>query len=206
MIYLQLFISYLKIGFFGFGGGYAMLSLIQNEVVVQNAWMTNAEFTDIVALSQMTPGPIAINSATYVGYTVAGFWGSVTATISVCLPALTLMILITRFFLLLRNNRYVKGLIAGMRPVVVGMIGAAALLLMKPIGQPSVSFIDWRSWTIFAIVCLFTVLPMFFKKPDSNDKNAQKKSAAFLKSALSLLSHPIILIVLAGVAGFLIYR
>ena len=74
MIYIKLFISYLKIGFFGFGGGYAMLSLIQNEIVVQNQWMTNAEFADIVAISQMTPGPIAINSATYVGYTVAGFW------------------------------------------------------------------------------------------------------------------------------------
>ncbi len=117
MIYLQLFYSYLKIGFFGFGGGYAMLSLIQNEVVVQNAWMSNAEFADIVAVAQMTPGPIAINSATYVGYTVAGFWGAVVATISVCLPALTLMILITRFFLSLRRNRYVKGIIAGMRPV-----------------------------------------------------------------------------------------
>ena len=82
MIYLQLFLSYLKIGFFGFGGGYAMLSLIQNEVVVQNGWMSNAEFADIVAISQMTPGPIAINSATYVGYTVAGFWGSVVATVA----------------------------------------------------------------------------------------------------------------------------
>ena len=149
MIYLQLFISYLKIGFFGFGGGYAMLSLIQNEVVVQNAWMTNAEFTDIVAISQMTPGPIAINSATYVGYTVAGFWGSVVATVSVCLPALTLMILITRFFLLLRDNRYVKGLIAGMRPVVIGMIGAAALLLMYPSSKEGASFIDGWSWVLF---------------------------------------------------------
>ena len=149
MIYLQLFISYLKIGFFGFGGGYAMLSLIQNEVVVQNAWMTNAEFTDIVAISQMTPGPIAINSATYVGYTVAGFWGSVVATISVCLPALTLMILITRFFIKLRTNRYVKGLIAGMRPVVVGMIGAAALLLMFPSSKEGASFIDGWSWALF---------------------------------------------------------
>jgi chromate transporter len=151
MIYLQLFISYLKIGFFGFGGGYAMLSLIQNEVVVQNAWMTNAEFTDIVAISQMTPGPIAINSATYVGYTVAGFWGSVVATVSVCLPALTLMILITKFFLILKDNRYVKGLIAGMRPVVIGMIGAAALLLMFPSSKEGASFIDGWSWALFGV-------------------------------------------------------
>jgi chromate transporter len=154
MIYLQLLYSYLKIGFFGFGGGYAMLSLIQNEVVVQNQWMTNAEFTDIVAISQMTPGPIAINSATYIGYTVAGFWGSMIATVAVCLPALTLMILITRFFLLLRDNRYVKGAIAGMKPVVVGMIGAAALLLMFPKTEDGASFIDGWSWALFAIAMI----------------------------------------------------
>lgn len=177
MIYLQLFISYLKIGFFGFGGGYAMLSLIQNEVVVQNAWMTNAEFTDIVAISQMTPGPIAINSATYVGYTVAGFWGSVVATVSVCLPALTLMILITKFFLILKDNRYVKGLIAGMRPVVIGMIGAAALLLMFPSSKEGASFIDGWSWALFTAAMI----------------------AAYKKV------NPILLIVLSAVAGVAIY-
>lgn len=177
MIYLQLFISYLKIGFFGFGGGYAMLSLIQNEVVVQNAWLTNAEFTDIVALSQMTPGPVAINSATYVGYEVAGFWGSVVATISVCLPALTLMILITRFFILLHDNRYVKGLIAGMRPVVIGMIGAAALLLMFPETQEGASFIDGWSWVLFIAAMV----------------------AAYKKV------NPILLITLSAVAGVAIY-
>ena len=141
MIFWQLFVSYLKIGFFGFGGGYAMLSLIQNEVVVQHAWMTNAEFADIVAVSQMTPGPIAINSATYVGYTVGcqagtGCWcgilGSVIATFAVCLPSLTVMLLLTRFFLKLKGNRYIEGAMAGMKPVVIGMIAAAALLLIFP--------------------------------------------------------------------------
>ena len=177
MIYLQLLYSYLKIGFFGFGGGYAMLSLIQNEVVVQNQWMTNAEFTDIVAISQMTPGPIAINSATYIGYSVAGFWGSVVATTAVCLPALTLMILITRFFLHLRDNRYVKGAIAGMKPVVVGMIGAAALLLMFPKSADGASFIDGWSWALFA--------------------------AAMVASLKKV--NPILLIVLGAVAGVAIY-
>jgi len=177
MIYLQLLYSYLKIGFFGFGGGYAMLSLIQNEVVVQNQWMTNAEFTDIVAISQMTPGPIAINSATYIGYTVAGFWGSVVATTAVCLPALTLMILITRFFLHLRDNRYVKGAIAGMKPIVVGMIGAAALLLMFPKSTDGASFIDGWSWALFAAAM-----------------------AASLKKV-----NPILLIVFGAVAGVAIY-
>lgn len=177
MIYLQLLYSYLKIGFFGFGGGYAMLSLIQNEVVVQNQWMTNAQFTDIVAISQMTPGPIAINSATYVGYTVAGFWGSVVATTAVCLPALTLMILITRFFLQLRDNRYVKGAIAGMKPIVVGMIGAAALLLMFPKSADGASFIDGWSWALFAVAMV-----------------------ASLKKV-----NPILLIVLGAMAGVAIY-
>lgn len=177
MIYLQLLYSYLKIGFFGFGGGYAMLSLIQNEVVVQNGWLTNAEFTDIVAISQMTPGPIAINSATYIGYSVAGFWGSVVATVAVCLPALTLMILITRFFLSLRDNRYVKGAIAGMKPVVVGMIGAAALLLMFPKSEDGASFIDGWSWALFA--------------------------AAMIAAHRKI--NPILLIVLGAVAGMAIY-
>ena len=132
MIYLQLFLTYLKIGFFGFGGGYAMLSLIQNETVVRHAWITGVEFSDILALSQMTPGPIAINSATYIGYTVAGFPGAVAATSAVCLPCLLLMILITRFVLRLKENPYLKGAIAGIRPVVIGMIAAATLLLSSP--------------------------------------------------------------------------
>lgn len=177
MIYLQLFISYLKIGFFGFGGGYAMLSLIQNEIVVQNGWITNAEFTDIVAISQMTPGPIAINSATYIGYTVAGFWGSVVATVAVCLPALTLMILITRFFLILQSNRYVKAALEGMHTVVIGMIGSAALMLMFPASNDGRSFIDAWSWIIFAIA-----LYASYKK-----------------------INPILLIIASAIAGVVIY-
>ena len=92
MIYLQLFLSYLKIGFFGFGGGYAMLSLIQHEVVISHQWISNSELTDIIAISQMTPGPISINSATYIGYVVTGnIWGAILATFAVCLPSITLM-------------------------------------------------------------------------------------------------------------------
>ena len=177
MIYLQLFFSYLKIGFFGFGGGYAMLSLIHNEIVVQHAWLTNEEFTNIVAISQMTPGPIAINSATYVGYTVAGFWGSVVATISVCLPALTIMILITRFFLRLKDNHYLKSAVAFMRPVVIGMILAGALLLIFPSDKEGASFIDAWSWILFGIA-----LAASYKKV-----------------------NPILLIILSAMAGIAIY-
>lgn len=177
MTLLQLFVSYLKIGFFGFGGGYAMLSLIHSEVVVSHQWLTNSEFSDIVAISQMTPGPIAINSATYIGYEVAGFWGSVVATVAVSLPALTLMLLITIFFLRLRNNRYVKGVVAGMRPVVIGMIASAALLLIFPTSSDGASFIDGWSWAIFV--------------------------ATLVASARKV--NPILLIVISGVVGVILY-
>lgn len=174
---LQLVWSYLKIGFFGFGGGYAMLSLIHSEVVVRNEWLTNGEFSDIIAISQMTPGPIALNSATYIGYEVAGVLGSVVATTAVCIPALTLMMLLTRFFLKLHNNRYVQSVVLAMRPVVVGMIMSAALLLVFPHSDDGRSFIDGWSWLIFAL--------------------------ALLGSAKKI--NPILLIVVSGIAGVVIY-
>lgn len=187
MILLQLFYSYLKIGFFGFGGGYAMLSLIQNEVVVQHAWMTNAQFADIVAVSQITPGPIAINSATYVGYTVGlqaggtgcGILGSVIATFAVCLPSLTLMILVARFFMRLKGNRLVEGAMRGLRPAVIGMIAAAALLLIFPHSADpgEANFIDGWSWALFGGVLI----------------GSWRKA------------NPILMIVLAAAAGILIY-
>lgn len=188
MIFWQLFVSYLKIGFFGFGGGYAMLSLIQNEVVVQHQWMTGSEFADIVAISQITPGPIAINSATYVGYTVGlqaggvgyGILGSLIATFAVCLPALTLMLLITRYFLRLRHNPLIEGAMRGMRPVVIGMIAAATLLLIFPHSTDpgEQNFIDLWSWLLFGGVLI-----------------GQWKKI-----------NPILLIVLSAVAGMVIYH
>ena len=174
---LQLVWSYLKIGFFGFGGGYAMLSLIHSEVVVRNEWLTNGEFSDIIAISQMTPGPIALNSATYIGYEVAGVLGSMVATTAVCIPALTLMMLLTRFFLKLHNNRYVQSVVLAMRPVVVGMIMSAALLLIFPHSHDGRSFIDGWSWLIFAL--------------------------ALLGSAKKI--NPILLIIVSGIAGVVIY-
>ena len=163
MIYLHLFLSYLKIGFFGFGGGYAMLSLIQNEIVLQQKWLTDAQFADIVAVSQMTPGPIAINSATYVGYEVCfaeygtvfgGVLGSAVATFAVCLPSLTLMLLLTLFFLRYRENRFVQSVVKAVGPVVVGMIASAALLLMFPRSGENENFTDVWSWLLF-VACLY---------------------------------------------------
>jgi len=138
MIFLYLFITFFEIGLFGFGGGYGMLSLIQGEVVHHHHWMTTAEFTDIVAISQMTPGPVGINSATYCGYTAAvnagypvtmGMLGSATATIALVLPSLILMILISRMLMRYMQSHLVQSVFAGLRPAVVGLLAAAALLL-----------------------------------------------------------------------------
>ncbi len=209
MIYLQLFLSFLKIGLFGFGGGLAIFSLIQHEIEV-HGWMTQEEFVDILAVSQVTPGPIGINCATYVGYTATGsVWGSLLATIAIVIPSLVIMLSICKVYFIIstrfQRNIYFTRTMHTLRLSVLGMIAAAALLLMKPVNQPSVSFIDWRSWVIFAVVCVFTILPMFIKKPDFIGNSTLQKSAAFLRSALQIISHPILLIVLAGVAGYFIY-
>lgn len=181
MIYLQLFLSFLKIGLFGFGGGYAILSLIQHEVLTYG-WMTTEEFTDIVAISQMTPGPIGINSATYTGYTAcqtAGMsdWmcvlGSVVATSAIILPSIVIMLIVCRVYLRLKDNRWVEGSLKTLRVAVIGLIAAAALLLMTP-----ENFIDRWSIALFALVFLGTLV---------------------------LKMHPILLICIAGVAGYLIY-
>jgi len=141
IIYLYLFITFFEIGLFGFGGGYGMLSLIQHETVEHWGWLTASQFTDIVAISQMTPGPIGINSATYCGYTAvknAGFsmpmsiLGSATATFALVLPSLILMILISKMFMKYMHNRNVECVFKGLRPAVVGLLAAATLLLMTP--------------------------------------------------------------------------
>ena len=156
MIYLQLFITFFKIGLFGFGGGYAMLSLIQNEVVNKHEWLTSQEFTDIVAISQTTPGPIGINSATFVGYTATqSIWGSVVATLAVCLPSVILVLLIVRAYKKFRTNKYVDDAFKGLRPATVGLIAAAALLLMN-----QENFIDYKSIIIFVVAFVAT---MFLK-------------------------------------------
>lgn len=151
MIYIQLFLTYLKIGLFGFGGGYAMLSLIQSEVVEKHAWLTSREFTDIVAVSQMTPGPIGINSATYIGYIVTGnVFGSAIATFAVCLPSFILVLLVARTYTKFRENQYIEGAFSVLRPVVVGLIASAVLMLMN-----KENFIDCKSVVIFAVAFIF---------------------------------------------------
>lgn len=162
MIFIKLFITFFQIGLFGFGGGYGMLSLIQNEVVHHHNWMTTGEFTDIVAISQMTPGPIGINSATYCGYTAvhnAGYsglmavLGSFTATFALVLPSLILMIAICKVFMKYMETKAVHNIFAGLRPAVVGLLGAAALMLMTRDNFGTPALTPWQ----FGISCFLFV-------------------------------------------------
>ena len=195
MLYLQLFLSFFKIGLFGFGGGLAILSLIQHEVEA-HAWMSQQDFVDIVAISQVTPGPIGINCATYVGYTATGsVWGSLLTTFAIILPSLIIMLAICRLYFFLstrfRTNPYFQNTLRMLRFAVIGLIAAAALLLITPD-----SFIDWKSWLFFAVVFILTILPELTK--GIKNKGVQQ--------LLSSLSHPILLIILAGIAGYVVYN
>lgn len=149
-ILFELFYTFLKVGLFSFGGGYGMLSVIQGEVVTRHAWLTSAEFTDIVAISQMTPGPIGINSATYVGYTAAmnatgspsvAVAGSLLASLAVMLPSFVIMLTISRYFMKYSKSNSVEAVFRALRPAVVGLIASAALLLMtvENFGSPTES-------------------------------------------------------------------
>lgn len=194
MIYLQLFISFLKIGLFGFGGGLAILSLIQHEVLAYG-WMSEQEFVDIVAISQVTPGPIGVNCATYVGYTATGsVWGSVLATCAMVLPGLLIMLTLCKLYIVLStrfaDNPYFQNTLRYLRFAVLGLIAAAALLLITP-----ATFIDRWSVVLFAGVFVLTVLPQLIRSKQP-----------VVKQIVTTLSHPILLIVLAGVAGYFIYR
>lgn len=204
ILLLQLFWTFLLIGTFTIGGGYAMLSLIQGEVVVHHAWLSEKTFTDIVAISQMTPGPIGINTATYVGYDVLsaasgshllGILGSFAATLALVLPSFVIMLMIVRFYQKFKSNRLFEGVMGAIRPTVAGLIGAAAVVLtLKATWLPPEAgsilpsgltidivrenFPDWKSWLLFA--------------------------AAFAASWWGKVS-PILLLLIAAGAGLLLY-
>ena len=182
MIYIELFTTFFFIGMFTIGGGYAMLSLIQTQVVTRHEWISESMFADIVGISQMTPGPIGINSATYIGYTVlqetgAGEFacviGSFTASFAVVLPSFLIVLAIVKAYDRFRNSRTMSSVLDALKPAVVGLIAASAILLITPENFP-----DWKSWLIFA--------------------------AALAATLIGKLS-PIIAIIAGGVIGILIY-
>lgn len=172
MIYLYLFITFFEIGLFGFGGGYGMLSLIQTETVVHHHWLSSAEFTNIVAVSQMTPGPIGINSATYCGYVAThnagynGFMavlGSTVATFALVLPSLILMVLISKMFMKYMNTSAVQNIFSGLRPAVVGLLAAATLLLLNEENFGSMRLNPWQFWISIALFAATFFGTMFLK-------------------------------------------
>lgn len=183
MLYLQLFYTFFKIGLFGFGGGYAMLSMIQGEVVTRYGWLTSQEFTDIVAISQITPGPIGINSATYVGFTATGsVWGSIIATLAVVLPSFILMLAISKFFLKYQKHPVVEAVFSGLRPAVVGLLASAALVLMNAENFSSPK----EDMYSFIISCLIFLV-------------------AFVGTRKYKI-NPILMIVACGIAGLILYQ
>lgn len=169
MILLQLFWSFFQIGILSFGGGYAALPLIQTQVVNIHGWMTMKEFVDIITISQMTPGPIALNSATFVGIRIADIPGALIATLGCIVPSCIIVLLLAYFYKKYRELNLVKRVLAGLRPAVVALIASAgmSIVLLTFWGNNPVSFdpstIDWISAALFA-VCLF-VLRKFKPNP-----------------------------------------
>ena len=164
MIFFELFKTFFIIGMFTIGGGYAMLSLIQNQVVTVHGWISDVTFTDIVAISQMTPGPIGINSATYVGYEVLAnsgaselmcILGSFTATFAVVLPSFIIVLAICRVNDKCKDHPIYQGILSGLKPAVIGLIGTAVLSVATP-----ENFIDWKSYAL----CVLAFLALYFKK------------------------------------------
>ncbi|SCZ09915.1 chromate transporter [Alkaliphilus peptidifermentans] len=142
MIYLSLFIAFLKIGAFSFGGGYAMLPLIEEEIVLINQWLTHQEFIDIIAISQMSPGPIAVNAATFVGYKHIGISGAIVATIGVVFTSFILVTTLAKVIIKYYNSTIVTGIFSGIRPAVIGLIAAACVSLFRS------SIVDFKSLII----------------------------------------------------------
>lgn len=172
MIFLELFYTFFKIGLFSFGGGYGMLSVIQGEVVTRHAWLSASEFTDIVAISQMTPGPIGINSATYVGYTAvlnsgAPEWlaviGSLVASFAVMLPSILLMLIVSRYLIKYSKNPSVEAVFKGLRPAVVGLVASAALILMTEDNFGSPDNQPLQFWVSVGLFIAAFVAMKFFK-------------------------------------------
>lgn len=196
LLFGQLFTTFFLIGIFTFGGGYAMLSLIQTQVVVTHHWISESTFTNIVAISQMTPGPIGVNCATYTGYEVltqagashaVAILGSATATFALILPSFFIVLTMVRFYEKFMGNRLFEGVMDWVRPTVVGLIGAAAVILMVDTSWTGMvphlsvvrdNFMDWRSWVLFG---------------------------AALVAALRFKVNPIYIILAGGVAGLLLY-
>lgn len=164
MIYLQLFWSFIQIGLFSIGGGYAAMPLIQNQVVDLHHWLDMTQFVDLITIAEMTPGPIAINSATFVGTQIAGLPGALIATLGVILPSCVIVITLAIFYLKYKNLTFVQGILKGLRPVVVALIASAgvSIVLLAFFGKshPDFSALD----TNYVAIGLFTASLLLLRK------------------------------------------
>ena len=165
MIYLQLFLSFLHIGAFSFGGGYAAMPLIQSQIVSQHGWLNMAEFTDLITISQMTPGPIAVNSATFVGIKIAGIPGAIVATAGCILPSCIIVTLLAKLYLKYRNMVMLQGILNSLRPAVVSMIASAGILILISAfwGSDGPVNLGNTSWSLVVIFGISLLLLQKFK-------------------------------------------
>ena len=157
---LSLFLSFLKIGAFTFGGGYAMIALLESEFVSRKKWIGREEFLDILAVSESTPGPIAVNTATYIGYKVAGVLGSILATLAVCLPAFTIIFVISLFFDKFLSLTYVGYAFRGVQAAVVYLIGSAGVKVLKGLKRDAFTII--LAVAVFACFVTLSLLAVSF--------------------------------------------
>lgn len=167
MIYLQLFLSFLQIGLFSFGGGYAAMPLIQDQVVTAHGWLSMPEFTDLITISQMTPGPIAINSATFVGMKIAGVPGAIAATVGCVFPSCVIVTLLARLYLKYRDMSLLQGILGSLRPAVVAMVAAAgiSILITAFWGGDHIGSLESTRWWMVGI---FALCVLFLKKLNWN--------------------------------------
>jgi len=173
MILIQLFLIFTQIGLFAFGGGYAILPLIEKEIVNNFHWLTYKEFLEVVTISQLTPGPISINAATFVGYKIGGILGSTVATVSVCLPSVIIILIVVKFLKKFETNIWVTNILKGLRPAVVALIASAAYSIVKGGGISDIKGI---------IIGVVSFLLLRSKK-----------------------LNPILILILAGIVGVIVY-
>lgn len=156
--WLDLLVSFFKIGLFGFGGGYAMVPLLEREISA-HGWLNPTEFLDIVAISEMTPGPIAVNAATYIGFRTAGVVGALIATLGLVLPSLILVVLAARFFLRFQEKPAVQAVLGGIRPVTIGLIGSAVLFFMENSVFTGALGLEWLEQRLFGAAGAYPGFP-----------------------------------------------
>ncbi|MBR6044385.1 MAG: chromate transporter [Ruminococcus sp.] len=165
MILLELFLIFMKIGAFTFGGGYAMIAMIQAEAE-RNGWLTQEQLVDFVALSESTPGPLALNMATFVGLKTGGILGAIIATAGIVLPSFIIILIIAKCFEKYKKSKAVGGVMSGLKPAVVGLIGAAFISVARTVFFPSgVSFAALSEASFWVFLGIFALTAMLaFKK------------------------------------------